>query len=160
MSRLFNGRRGVVSKLCLLGDKRKQGSRGPARPVHPGLPLADSLLPRAQPLGELLLGQPQVSPQGLDALTVPLFFSAAAGLSFSDAVDLFFAGGGLFIHGLILKDIVSGVNRCFLPHPLTPSPKEHWFPTFVGMVKGGKGNQFERGNIERGIVTSLRRPVI
>jgi hypothetical protein len=29
--------------------------------------------------------------------------------------------------------------------PLTPSPKDHWFPTFVGMVKGRKDNQFGEG---------------
>ena len=33
-----------------------------------------------------------------------------------------------------------------------PSPKDHWFTTFVGMVKGGKGNQFGEGEeYERGL---------
>jgi len=35
-----------------------------------------------------------------------------------------------------MKDVAS---------PPAPSPKDPWFPTFVGMVKGGKGNQFGEG---------------
>ncbi len=36
-------------------------------------------------------------------------------------------------------------------YPLAPSSKDNWFPTFVGMVKGRKGNQFGEGEeLERG----------
>jgi len=34
---------------------------------------------------------------------------------------------------------------------ITPCPlSEHWFPTFVGMVKGGKATSLERGLMLRG----------
>jgi hypothetical protein len=49
------------------------------------------------------------------------------------------------------KAIVNSLPFTVLPHPLTPSPKDNWFPTFVGMVKGEEVTSLERGiNIERG----------
>ena len=67
MSSLLPGRGGVVPEGALLGDEGEEARRGAAGEVAARLPLGDGLLSSAQPVRELLLGQPEVPPQGLDA---------------------------------------------------------------------------------------------
>lgn len=67
-----------VAEARLLGQDSEESGRSTPGFVQAGLPLADSLLPGAQFLGQLLLGQPEVVSQSADAPAVPFeSFSAS-----------------------------------------------------------------------------------
>lgn len=80
MSTLFPRFGGIILESGLFGYQRQQSCRGASRPVHPRLPLTDSLLPRTQLKGKFTLCHLEVSPQGLDFFSVPL---QSAGIPFS-----------------------------------------------------------------------------
>ena len=74
---------GVRLRWRLVAESRsfrkycEQSGGGSARHVHAGLPFADRLLPGAQFVGELLLSQTQVLPEGANALTIPVIALSA-----------------------------------------------------------------------------------
>ncbi len=63
---------GPIAEAGLFRENGEQGGRSAAGLVQAVLPFTDSLLPGAQFVGQLLLGQSQVIPQSADTPAIPI----------------------------------------------------------------------------------------